>query len=154
MDRDCISTMREIRGRMRKKPFDAFNVHLIRYAVIICAGAVERAYKSIIADYVTQNASAENDRYVNTVVRNSKNNPRLQNINALLKQFNEKWNDDFNREIKVRASYNMDVQNLASLVEARNDVAHGKSVTCSLEDIIRYYLSARQLVSKLEVVLV
>jgi len=64
---------------------------------------------------------------------------------SLLKQINGDWNAAFKAAIQE-----VDKQSLNSLVELRNQLAHGNSITASIDDIITYFFSGYNIIIVLD----
>lgn len=150
IDCECVRTLVAIKRQMQRDPLNAINAHLIRYAVVVCTGAIEQSFKTIIADHVANGATPEVMHFIDLKVRENSCNPWKDKMAEMLKQFCDQWKSNFNTTLAGMMSYNQDVQALKSLVTARNQIAHGKSVSCTFLDVVSYYLSARRIVKPIE----
>lgn len=108
--------------------------YLVSYSVIKSCGTIEIVFKDIIYNHLIKNANQEAIAYFSKNVKESSSNPKIDNICSLLKQINVNWNTSF----KNTAS-DIDKQSLNSLVELRNQLAHGNSITSSIDDVITYF---------------
>ena len=147
---DCSAELASIRERVNKDQFDSMVKFLQRYAIIKACGTIERVIKSLIADYVEQHALPETQQYLETKVRESSTNPKTSLISALLGDFCSDWKSCFDDNI---SGHNQEKQSLNSLVQLRNDFAHGKSPNTSINTIIRYFDDAKNIVSIVDQIL-
>lgn len=153
IDANCRVTLHDLHVRLKPVPStDTLHGHFTRYAVIVCSGALERAFKCIIADYVTTGASNQLCGFIDKIVRQASTNPRLDEIKKLLGAFDSNWLSAYKLGISQLSQRNKDA--LMSIVENRNKVAHGGFITASFYDIAEYYYLARRVIGKLEDVLV
>lgn len=151
-DRDCISTLHEMRTLLRNvSGTDPLHKHITRYVVIVCSGAIEREFKSIIADFVSVGCSAQVNNYFDLTVRQSPTNPYTENIKKLLKKFDDNWASQFGQLINVSPRRNIDA--LKSLVDNRNQVAHGHPISTTFNDVVKFYCRSRNVIGILEKIL-
>lgn len=152
-DQDCRKVIHELHVKIKTlAPTDSLNHHFTKYAAIICSGALERSFKSIIADYVTKNATPQICEFIDRKIRRASTNPRLDAISAVLKEFDDNWNSQYKNLVARFSSRKTDA--LRSLVENRNAVAHGLPIAVSFFDIAHYYYNARDVIGALELVLI
>ncbi len=129
-----------ISARIDADCFDEMVVFLQRYAIIKACGTIEYVVKNFIADYVEQGSKDEISAYITKTVRESSSNPKTGAISELLGSFSsDVWRKRFDEEIK---NMNAQKNSLNSLVQLRNDFAHGKSPNTSIATIIQYYTSS------------
>ena len=153
IDKQCRVALHDLHVRLKGvSPTNTLHNHFVRYAVIVCSGALEKAFKCIIADYVTNGANAQLCEYIDRNVRQSSKNPRLDEIKKLLGEFDSDWLSAYKAIVSQVSQRSKDA--LKSIVDNRNIVAHGGAIGASFYDIARYYYSARIVVGKLEDVLV
>ena len=126
------------------------SLYLTRYALIRACGAVETAYKAIVADFCARGAIQPVSRFIDLKVRLSSSNPSYANICKLLSSFDERWARSFRTAINARADKDKLLTGLESLVESRNDFAHGGTPTITLSDVVTYFGSARTLIEALD----
>lgn len=113
--------------------------YLTKYAIIRACGAIETSYKALVADFCSRRSKKQVQQYLNNVVKESSRNPTYSNICRLLKEFDEKWSDNFKLKIGSHPDKNNIMFSLQSLVDARNDSAHGGNPTITLQDTIIYF---------------
>lgn len=131
---DCQSELTNIKNFISKDPLGSMVRYLVSYSVIKSCGTIEIVFKDIIYNHLIKNANQEAIAYFSKNVKESSSNPKIDNICSLLKQINVNWNTSF----KNTAS-DIDKQSLNSLVELRNQLAHGNSITSSIDDVITYF---------------
>ena len=131
---DCQSELTNIKNFITKNPLDSMVKYLVSYSVIKSCGTIEIVYKDIIYNHLIQNANKEAIAYFSKNIKESSSNPKIENICSLLKQINANWNTSFKNNAN-----NIDKQSLNSLVELRNQLAHGNSITSSIDDVITYF---------------
>ena len=112
------------------------------YAAVIASGAIEQAFKTIIADAFLTNPSPQLIKYIDRKIRESSMNPSLENIYSTLKSFDENWNDQFKSQLSTHPKSGEIKDSFKSLVNARNTIAHGNDSTATLENVITYYENA------------
>lgn len=148
---DCSDELEKIKTRINKNQFDDMVRFLQRYAIIKACGTIEYVVKNMIADHVEAGSSPELQNYISVKVRDSSTNPTTGNISNLLGEFSATgWKRSFDNAL---SSHNQEKASLNSLVQLRNDFAHGQSPTIGILNIIRYFDHARTIVSLVETAL-
>ena len=128
----------------------AISPYLTKYAIIRACGVIEQSFKTIIADYCSSRSKKQIKRYVNLKVREASSNPSYETICRYLKDFDEDWNLLFKDRINGDVNKAQILSSLTSLVEARNDFAHGGSPGSSINDIYNYFVHARQIIEHMD----
>lgn len=142
---DCADELERIRKRINQDQFDDMVKFLQRYAIIKACGTIEAVVKNMIADHVDSGASDEVKNYISSNVRDSSTNPTTGNITKILESFSSTvWKARF--EEKLRA-HGTEKGSQNSLVQLRNDFAHGRSPNTSINNIIRYYNDSRTIIT-------
>ena len=131
---DCQSELTNIKNFISKDPLGSMVRYLVSYSVIKSCGTIEIVFKDIIYNHLIKYANQEAIAFFSKNVKESSSNPKIDNICSLLKQINVNWNTSF----KSKAT-DIDKQSLNSLVELRNQLAHGNSITSSIDDVITYF---------------
>jgi hypothetical protein len=126
--------------------------YLTKYAIIRASGVIEQSFKTIIADYCSHRSKKQIKRYVNLKVRDASSNPSYNNICKCLKEFDEDWHSSFKIRIDGDPQKTQIMSSLTSLVEARNDFAHGGNPGSSINDIRNYFDHARQIIEHMDLV--
>lgn len=124
--------------------------YLSKYGLIKACGTIEQSFKSIVADKCSCRAKQQIKNYLNRTVRNSSSNPSFDNICKLLKCFDTTWRDNFKNTVNNhQRSANLKTS-LQSLVDARNEFAHGGNPRVSINDVVQYFTDARELIECLD----
>lgn len=121
-----------------RNQFDSKSKYLISYCVIKSCGTTEVVYKHMVFDYLIIGAQSETVVYLEKMILDSSSNPNAGNISNLLQMVSAPWKERFNQEI-AQGNIKSD---LNSLVQLRNDFAHGKSINISIDTVLRYFESA------------
>lgn len=132
---DCKTELDDIKSYIMPKPLDSMVKYLVAYSVIKTCGTIEIVYKDIIYSHLIKNANNEAISYFSKNIKDSSSNPKTSKISSLLEQINPVWKDSFESQLKNST----DKGHLNSLVELRNQLAHGNSITSSIDDVIRYF---------------
>ena len=142
---DCKDELLKIKHRIDQNQFDDMVIFLQRYAIIKACGTVESVVKNLIADHVDAGTSPEIQNYINNNVRESSTNPKTGNIGSLLGEFSSTgWKVSFEDKLK---SHGTEKSSLNSLVQLRNDFAHGRSPNTTINTVIQYFHDARTIIS-------
>ncbi len=143
---DCNTELTNIKLYINKNPLDSMVKYLVSYSVIRSCGTVEIVYKDIIYNHLIQNANKEAISYFSKNIKDSSSNPKTGRISSLLEQINPKWKTSFENNLKDT----VDKEHLNSLVTLRNQVAHGSSITASIDNIIKYFDSGCNILNILD----
>lgn len=135
--RDCSIELNKIKTWINSNPFDSNARYLISYSVIKASGTIERILKSILFDHVSHGANPEAINYFTKHLTEASFNPSPRMIERIIKDFDNSWGDAF----KNATNGAFQKGDLKSLVQLRNDFAHGSSITPSIEMVIKYYIS-------------
>lgn len=125
-----------------RNKFESKTRYLISYAVIKASGTVEVVFKNIIYDFLSENVKEETAYYIEKMILDSSCNPNVGNMSKILQNISPAFKKQFDE--KVKRSEMKDKIN--SLVQLRNDFAHGKSLTVSIETVITYFESAKNII--------
>lgn len=142
---DCQSELASIKMFIHKNPLDSVVRYLVSYSVIKSCGTIELVYKDIIYTHLIKNANPEAVAYFSKNIKESSSNPKIDNICSLLKQLNTNWNSNFKN-----TATDIDKQCLNSLVELRNQLAHGNSITSTIDDVVTYFTSGCNILNVLD----
>jgi hypothetical protein len=118
--------------------------YLTKFALIRSCGTIKVAYKNILADFCGEKEKKQVKQFINKRVRESSNNPTYSNMCGFLKEFDHDWNVKFKSQINTHPNKDQILLSLESLVDARNDFAHGGNPSITLENIIEYFSFCRQ----------
>lgn len=125
-----------------RNKFDSKTRYLISYAVIKASGTVEVVFKNIIYDFLSENVKEETAFYIEKMILDSSCNPNIGNMSNILQNISVDFKKKF--DDKVKQSGKKDKIN--SLVQLRNDFAHGESITVSIETVITYFEAAKDII--------
>jgi hypothetical protein len=120
--------------------------YLTKYSLIRACGSIELSFKTIIADYCAHRSKKQVKRFLTQKVRDASANPSYDNMCKFLHDFDSDWKKIFKNRIKSRPDKSQLLLSLQSLVDARNDFAHGGNPTASIGDVVTYFGHARQLI--------
>jgi hypothetical protein len=125
---------------------------LTKYAIIRSCGAIEQSFKAILADFCSKRTKKQIKRYLERKVRDSSTNPTYSAISKLVKDFDVDWNKSFKLAITGRVDKDVLLTSLQSLVDARNEFAHGGNPISSIGDVLKYFAHSRTIIEELDVV--
>ena len=123
---------------------------LTRYSLIKACGTIEFTYKNIIADFCEESQKIQIKNYISNNIRNSSQNPTLDNIHRLLKDFDEGWNRQFNSMLNEQTEKDKIITSLTSLNDARNEFAHGGNPSITFKDVRDYFKDACKIIEILD----
>lgn len=128
--------------------------YLTKYAVIRACGAIEVSFKSLIADFCNRRSKKQVKRFIEMRIKKGPANPSQQNIMNILHQFDEDWKKTFKLNLKADPQRQQLLDSLQSLVDARNEFAHGGSPTLTIADVLQHFDHARKIVEHVDAVVV
>ena len=124
--------------------------YLNAYSVIKASGTIERIFKSMIYDRMSEGANDETCHYLTKKILDASYNVSFKKIQNILEGINPEWF----KELKSRVSQKNNLQNdLNSLIQLRNTFAHGNSINESIDAIIGYYESGMLVLEELDKVI-
>lgn len=124
--------------------------YLTKYAIIRACGTIERAYKAVIADYCCYRSKPQVKCFIDRRVRQNSANPSYERILNILKDFDAQWKSQFQVLINGDPNKTALMTSLQSLVDARNDFAHGGDPGATIADTIQYFKDARSVIVHLD----
>lgn len=120
--------------------------HVAKYLTVIICGIYENIIRNYLIEYVDRNtASEELSNFILHHLKYSLRTPKYKNITDFLVQWNQDWVDKLNRDIE-----DIHKEALFSIVENKNTIAHGDSLTLTFTDIKDYYENSRVIIEKLD----
>jgi hypothetical protein len=128
--------------------------YLTKYAVVRACGVVEVSFKALIADFCNKRSKKQVKRYIALKITRSSANPSHSKIVEMLDQFDENWKSAFKTNLSSDPGKNQLLDSLQSLVDARNEFAHGGSPTLSINDVITHFDHARKVLEHVDLVVV
>lgn len=141
---DALAIVNSLGGAAKVVPY------LNQYSIIRACGTIEIAFKQIISDFCSHRSMPQINNFINAKVKDSSMNPSYDNIYKLLKTFDETWCKEFKDQINLHPDKSQILFALKSLVDSRNDFAHGGNPTTSITDAIDYYTHAKKLIIVLD----
>lgn len=123
--------------------------YIKRYAVIRSTGAIESGFKKIIADRVDEGSHEQVKNYIKKNIRDSSCNPKLGKIEEMISLFDSTWRRRFDEQIGLSDKPTLNTA-LTELCKARNSFAHGGVAVLEIETTIKYFNSARIVLSILD----
>lgn len=118
--------------------FDSKTRFLVSYAVIKTSGTVEVIFKNMIYNFLANGANDKTKSYLEKAIIDSSCNPNTGNMSNMLQNISSDWKIQFDEQVKQSG----EKDKLNSLVQLRNDFAHGANISVSIEAVIRYFNSA------------
>lgn len=124
--------------------------YLTKYAMIRACGSIELSFKTIIADYCSRRSKKQVKRFLARRVREGSANPTYDMICSFLNDFDEDWKRDFKSKIDQEVDKTILLMSLQSLVDSRNDFAHGGNPSASLSDVLMYFSNAIRIIETMD----
>ncbi|WP_428034831.1 HEPN domain-containing protein [Amphritea sp.] len=128
--------------------------YLTKYSVIRACGTIENAFKTVIADYIEHRSKKQVKRFISKRIREGSANPSFDMICRFLGEFDENWKSEFKTKLNMEPNKQSLTDSLQSLVDARNDFAHGGNPGASITDVITYFGNARRIIEIMDDVIV
>jgi RiboL-PSP-HEPN len=151
----CRSELTHVQGSINTLGVTSpISPYLTKYAVIRACGTVEVSFKALIADFCTRRSKKQVKRYIALKITRSSANPSHNKIVEMLAQFDEDWKDLFKSNLNADPGKAQLLVSLQSLVDARNDFAHGGNPTLSINDVIMHFDHARKVLEHVDLVVV
>jgi len=141
---DALAIITSLGGTTNVVPF------LNKFGIIRACGTIETSYKIIIADYINRRSKIQVKKFINNSVRDSSSNPSYSNICKMLKKFDASWYTRFKNDASHHSDFSKIRTSIESLVDARNEFAHGGNPNVSLNDVIDYFTNCRTLIEILD----
>jgi len=126
--------------------------YLTKFAIIRACGSIELSFKNLIADFCSYRGKRQVKRFLARRIRNGPANPSYDNICRFLYDFDEDWKNQFKSKISSNPDKSILLTSLQSLVDARNDFAHGGSPTATIGDILKYFDHSRKIIEIMDAV--
>lgn len=127
--------------------------YLTKYAVIRACGSIEVSFKALVADFCSRRSKKQVKRFIHMKIRKGSTNPSQSNIMNILNLFDEDWKKSFKANLKADPDKQQLLDSLQSLVDARNEFAHGGNPTLTIADILQHFDRARRVVEHVDAVI-
>lgn len=122
---------------------DWLKSHWSRYLCVLVAGYLETAICEIYVDYA-KHAPPNVHRFVETHLRRFQN-PNMEKILQVTGAFSSDWASSLQTETEGETKDAVD-----SIVNLRNQIAHGKDSGISYSQMKSYYITAKRLVAAID----
>ena len=139
---DCNNELSSIKSWIDNNPLDSNVRFLVAYAVIKASGTIEIILKSIMYAFLADGCKDETQVYLERMIIDSSTNPSTGKIQTLLEQIDRDRKTKFESEITGKQTK----ADLNSLVKLRNDVAHGRDISASINTVKRYFESGLKMI--------
>jgi hypothetical protein len=146
--------MREIHRQQQRLDnlFDAANKvldpelksHWCRYLCVLVCGFLENSVEICLYEYARRRCDELTTNFVSAKLQGFQN-PRMGPILELLGSFNPEWKNSLEKATEGQLS-----DSVNSIVGNRNKIAHGESVSLSLNSLTDYYKNALKVVVLLQ----
>jgi hypothetical protein len=124
--------------------------YLTKYAIIRACGTIEQTTKTIVADYCSKRSKKQVKQFITKKVRESSTNPSYSNICKLLEDFDTDWRCNYKIYVEEHPEKSRLLDSLQSLIDARNDFAHGGNPSATIADVLQYFSDSRCLIETLD----
>lgn len=124
--------------------------YLTKYSVVRACGAIETAFKAVIADFCSHRGKPQVKNFIRKRVREGSANPTLHNIQTFLVDFDPSWSPAFVAQLNLETNKSQLKSSLKSLVFARNEFAHGGNPTVTMADVVSYYQHSIRIIEILD----
>lgn len=124
--------------------------YLNKYSVIKSCGTIEISFKTLIADYCSKRSKSQVKNFLNKKVRENSANPSYSRIIQILGDFDDTWVVNFKSQMRALPNYSSVTSSIQSLVDARNDFAHGGNPTITFADIKTYFDESKIIIQTLD----
>lgn len=145
--KDVMQELISIRKWVNRNKSNVFAKYLISYAAIKSCARIEVLVKEILYNFLTDKSNEYAQSFVSSYVIDSSDNPSTGRIAKFLESFSGEMKEKFDAKLKESCSIKSD---LNSLVTLRNNFAHGRDITATIDTIIKYYKSAIEVVVLLQ----
>lgn len=150
---DCQSDLNRVSSIIDSLGFGSNIVpYLTQYGVIRACGTIETAFKSIIADHLSKRSKTQVKNFLTRKIRENSMNPTYSNICSTLGDFDDEWKKIFKVEINNHNNKEVILTSIKSLVDARNDFAHGGNPKVTISDTVTYYEHFCEVIEILDVI--
>lgn len=146
---DCRDELTNIKTWINKNQLDSNVKYLVAYSVVRSSGAIELVFKQMVYDFLSDQAKKETQYYLEKQIIDSSCNPSVNNMLRILEQVDTQRRTRFDTATRDT----QEKQDLGSLVNLRNDIAHGRTNNPTINNIERYFESGVKVLNKLELVL-
>ena len=129
-----------------KNKFDSKSRFLISYSIIKACGSIEVVFKHIIFDCLSDGVNDKTVSYIEKMILDSSCNPSTRNMGNMLQKISPLLKNNFENRLKLIGKKDK----INSLVQLRNDFAHGDSIRVSIETVVTYFSAAVEVLNILD----
>lgn len=129
-----------------KNKFDVKTKYLVSYAVVKASGSIEVVFKKMVFDFLSLNVRSETSQYLEKMILDSSCNPNTGNMSNMLQNISTEKRSIFDHRVKVSEKKDK----LNSLVQLRNDFAHGDNINISIDTVITYFDAGENILNILD----
>ena len=113
---------------------------LARFLCVLASGFIEQATISILEEYVRRRSHARVQRFAAHHLSRFQN-AKFEDVLTLVGRFDPSWRTHLEKSVEEEVKSSLD-----SIVNNRNQIAHGKQVNISLGTFSEYYLHVKSFV--------
>ena len=146
---DCRIELRNIHQWIDANKMDSNVRYLVAYSVMKASGTIEVVFKLMLYDFLAENAKEETQYYLTKMIVDSSCNPNTNNMSKLLEQIDTVKRAVFDNQVKGIQQKG----NLNSLVVLRNDLAHGRTINATINNVTTYFESGVYILNILDTIL-
>lgn len=146
---DCRVELTNIRQWIDGNKLNSNVRYLVAYSVMKASGTIEVVFKLMIYDFLAENVKEETQYYLTKMVVDSSCNPNTNNMSKMLEQIDTARRTIFDNRVKGTQQKG----DLNSLVVLRNDLAHGRTVNATINNVLKYYESGVYILNLLDEIL-
>lgn len=120
--------------------------HISKYLTVLISGIYEDSIKNILKESIhresiTKEVKGFIFKQIDTIFRN----PTHKNLKGLLNRFNKAWLNKIHQKI-----VDEEWEALNSIVNNKNNIAHGDSSSITFDDIFTYYQKSKKILTELD----
>lgn len=123
--------------------------YIKKYALIRATGSIEVSFKQIIADKVDEHSHLQVQNFIKRKIRDSSTNPKLEAIERMLNEFDERWFSKFTELLALKEKPKLK-EALTKLVSARNEFAHGGNPDIDIAHTIENFKAGTEVIKTLD----
>jgi histone H3/H4 len=122
--------------------------YLASYLTVLVSGAYEDCVEHLLSQRAAKTGDAEIANYIQTSVDRNFRNPNFKNILRLITAFSHQYAQELNARVDSKATGAIN-----SIVNNKNDIAHGRSATVTIRDVENYHKRCMPIFEALEDIL-
>lgn len=120
--------------------------HIAKYLTVLISGVYEDIIKTLLKESIQKESlTTETRNFIFKQIDIIFRNPTHKNINNLFNRFNKEWLKSLKEKI---SGQNWEALN--SIVNNKNNIAHGNSSEITFQDILEFYKSSKIIMTQLD----